>query len=59
MKHDPETKRESKGKGQCSQLSTTGTLGTRNPDRKESFRKGKPSNVLRFLKMVTVHMGCL
>ena len=50
MKHDPEKKRESKGKEKgfaTIQLSTTEFLGKRNPGRKESFREGNSPKLLR------------
>ena len=48
LKHDPEKKGEP-GLA-TAQFSTTELLGKRDPDRKNSFRKGKPANMLRILR---------
>ena len=48
LKHDPEKKGEP-GLA-TAQLSTKKLLGKRDPDRKKSFRKGKPANMLRILR---------
>ena len=50
MKHDPEKKREPRGKGK-------GSLERGTPDRTMSLRKGQPTNMHRFLKRVTVQKG--
>ena len=54
LKHDPDNKREPKGKGRGGfptvQLSTTEFLGKMDPDKKTSFREGKTANILFLIR---------
>ena len=62
MKDEPEKKARIQGKGKgfaTVQLSTKEFLGKRNADRKKSFRKGTPANMLRLSKDVTVQKEML